>query len=79
MEYNYDLKAVVSHIGTEAASGHYVACVNTFAGWAIFDDSNVQYVSEIDVLKQQGYILFYQKKAYPAIALTQVFIFSEEL
>jgi len=73
MEHNYDLQAVVSHIGTEAASGHYIACINTFAGWAIFDDANVRYVSETNVLKQQGYILFYQKRNNPAIVLTQVF------
>ena len=72
-EHSYDLKAVVSHIGTEAASGHYVTCVDTFAGWSIFDDSNVRYVSEADVLKQQGYILFYQKKDNSALTLTQVF------
>ncbi|XP_065895748.1 uncharacterized protein [Dysidea avara] len=70
-EHSYDLKAVVSHIGTEAASGHYVTCVDTFAGWSIFDDSNVRYVSEADVLKQQGYILFYQKKDNSALTLTQ--------
>jgi len=47
--------------------------VNTFAGWAIFDDSNVRYVSETDVLKQQGYILFYQKRDDTATKFTQVF------
>ena len=51
----------MSHIGTDATSGHYVTYIRTYAGWTLFDDSNVREVSETEMLKQQAYILFYQK------------------
>ena len=51
----------MSHIGTDATSGHYVSFVHTSMGWVLFDDSNVREVSETEVLRQQAYILFYQK------------------
>ena len=45
----------------DATSGHYVTYIHTCAGWTLFDDSNVREVSETEVLRQQAYILFYQK------------------
>lgn len=60
-QYNYQLQGVVSHIGMDATSGHYVTYIHTCAGWTLFDDSNVREVSETEVLRQQAYILFYQK------------------
>ena len=54
------MQGVVSHIGTSATSGHYVAYIHTSEGWILFDDTNVREVSEAEVLKQQAYILFYQ-------------------
>ena len=51
----------MSQIGTDATPGHYVTYICTCAGWALFDDSKVREVSETEVLKQQAYILFYQK------------------
>ena len=57
----------MSHIGTDATSGHYVAYVRTSVGWILFDDTNITEVSEANVLRQQAYILFYQQKDNSAV------------
>ncbi|XP_010791243.1 ubiquitin carboxyl-terminal hydrolase 31-like [Notothenia coriiceps] len=63
-DYLYDLYAVCNHHGT-MQGGHYTAhCKNSIDGqWYCFDDSDVQPISEDDVCKQTGYILFYQRRA----------------
>ena len=60
-QFDYQLQGVVSHIGTDATSGHYVTFICTLAGWILFDDSSIRQVSETKVLRQEAYILFYQK------------------
>lgn len=63
-DYLYDLYAVCNHHGT-MQGGHYTAhCKNSIDGqWYCFDDSDVQPISEDEVCKQTGYILFYQRRA----------------
>ncbi|XP_037319032.2 ubiquitin carboxyl-terminal hydrolase 31-like [Pungitius pungitius] len=63
-DYLYDLYAVCNHHGT-MQGGHYTAhCKNSIDGqWYCFDDSDVQPLSEDEVCKQTGYILFYQRRA----------------
>ncbi|KAK9530499.1 hypothetical protein VZT92_011995 [Zoarces viviparus] len=63
-DYLYDLYAVCNHHGT-MQGGHYTAhCKNSIDGqWYCFDDSDVQPMSEDEVCKQTGYILFYQRRA----------------
>ncbi|XP_033468152.1 ubiquitin carboxyl-terminal hydrolase 31-like isoform X1 [Epinephelus lanceolatus] len=63
-DYLYDLYAVCNHHGT-MQGGHYTAhCKNSIDGqWYCFDDSDVHPISEDDVCKQTGYILFYQRRA----------------
>ncbi|XP_060885057.1 ubiquitin carboxyl-terminal hydrolase 31-like [Labrus mixtus] len=63
-DYLYDLYAVCNHHGT-MQGGHYTAhCKNSIDGqWYCFDDSDVQPIPEVEVCKQTGYILFYQRRA----------------
>ncbi|XP_068610478.1 ubiquitin carboxyl-terminal hydrolase 31-like [Brachionichthys hirsutus] len=63
-DYLYDLYAVCNHHGT-MQGGHYTAhCKNSIDGqWYCFDDSDVLPMSEDEVCKQTGYILFYQRRA----------------
>ncbi|KAM4715674.1 ubiquitin carboxyl-terminal hydrolase 31-like [Anableps anableps] len=63
-DYLYDLYAVCNHHGT-MQGGHYTAyCKNSIDGqWYCFDDSDVHPISEDEVCKQTGYILFYQRRA----------------
>ncbi|TWW81373.1 ubiquitin carboxyl-terminal hydrolase 31-like [Takifugu flavidus] len=63
-DYLYDLYAVCNHHGT-MQGGHYTAhCKNSIDGlWYCFDDSDVHPMSEDEVCKQTGYILFYQRRA----------------
>ncbi|XP_068161475.1 ubiquitin carboxyl-terminal hydrolase 31-like [Antennarius striatus] len=63
-DYLYDLYAVCNHHGT-MQGGHYTAhCKNSIDGqWYCFDDSDVLTISEDEVCKQTGYILFYQRRA----------------
>ncbi|KAF7667699.1 hypothetical protein LDENG_00049110 [Lucifuga dentata] len=63
-DYLYDLYAVCNHHGT-MQGGHYTAhCKNSIDGqWYCFDDSDVHAITEDEVCKQTGYILFYQRRA----------------
>nr|CBN81327.1 Ubiquitin carboxyl-terminal hydrolase 31 [Dicentrarchus labrax] len=63
-DYLYDLYAVCNHHGT-MQGGHYTAhCKNSIDGqWYCFDDSDVHPISEDEVCKPTGYILFYQRRA----------------
>ncbi|KAM4526089.1 ubiquitin carboxyl-terminal hydrolase 31-like isoform 1-T1 [Fundulus diaphanus] len=63
-DYLYDLYAVCNHHGT-MQGGHYTAyCKNSIDGqWYCFDDSDVHPISDGEVCKQTGYILFYQRRA----------------
>lgn len=67
----YQLQAVLTHKGRTSSSGHYVAWVRKNAEqWMMFDDDNVNLVTEEDVLKLSGggdwhcaYVLLYGPKA----------------
>eukprot|EP00005_Dracoamoeba_jomungandri_P013183 CAMPEP_0174265372 /NCGR_PEP_ID=MMETSP0439-20130205/26238_1 /TAXON_ID=0 /ORGANISM="Stereomyxa ramosa, Strain Chinc5" /LENGTH=641 /DNA_ID=CAMNT_0015351799 /DNA_START=549 /DNA_END=2474 /DNA_ORIENTATION=- len=60
---SYDLKSIVIHHGTGLRVGHYTAmCYNNVRNsWLHFNDSRVHVVSDEQVSKAQGYMLFYQK------------------
>eukprot|EP00698_Gefionella_okellyi_P019886 TRINITY_DN6166_c0_g1_i1.p1 TRINITY_DN6166_c0_g1~~TRINITY_DN6166_c0_g1_i1.p1 ORF type:complete len:362 (-),score=50.31 TRINITY_DN6166_c0_g1_i1:19-1104(-) len=69
----YELFAVVVHIGGGPSSGHYVSLVRCHEHWILFDDDNVEVVDETRIQScfgssmdaaatDVGYILFYQSK-----------------
>eukprot|EP01116_Phalansterium_solitarium_P018938 TRINITY_DN5164_c0_g1_i1.p1 TRINITY_DN5164_c0_g1~~TRINITY_DN5164_c0_g1_i1.p1 ORF type:complete len:696 (+),score=245.49 TRINITY_DN5164_c0_g1_i1:112-2199(+) len=62
---SYELAAVVVHYGSTVFSGHYVAFVKILGTWFLFDDDKVQEVDLSTVLKQNAYLLFYQKQLDP--------------
>jgi hypothetical protein len=57
----YELYGVIVHYGTTIFSGHYVAFIKIDSQWLLFDDNQVTTVPASTVLKQNAYILFYQK------------------
>ncbi|KAE9613302.1 hypothetical protein Lal_00027379 [Lupinus albus] len=62
----YDLYAVVVHIGLSATSGHYFCYVRSAPDiWHKLDDSKVTRVSAESVLSQEAYILFYARQGTP--------------
>ncbi|KAG5263053.1 hypothetical protein AALO_G00281950 [Alosa alosa] len=62
----YKLISILSHIGSDATSGHYIAdCQEQPGQWVLYDDHDVSLTSEKAVLKDRertAYILFYIKK-----------------
>uniref|UniRef100_A0A1I7WSL4 ubiquitinyl hydrolase 1 n=1 Tax=Heterorhabditis bacteriophora TaxID=37862 RepID=A0A1I7WSL4_HETBA len=60
----FDLCGFVTHEGTTAESGHYLAyCRNEVDGnWYEFDDSTVTKLDSAYVLTKEAYVLFYQKR-----------------
>jgi len=58
----YNLYAVIVHYGSTVFSGHYVAFVKIEDVWWLFDDTECVEVDSSLVLKQNAYMLFYQKK-----------------
>jgi ubiquitin carboxyl-terminal hydrolase 14 len=71
----YELCAVLTHMGRTADSGHYIAWVkkqNSSSVWYKFDDDKVSIVTEEDVSKLDGggdwhiaYICLYRSKQLP--------------
>ncbi|KAI7836053.1 hypothetical protein COHA_010084 [Chlorella ohadii] len=60
----YELIATVTHHGKTIAAGHYTADVKQPGGqWMRFDDGQVFFVSQQQVLVQRPYLLFYQRVA----------------
>jgi ubiquitin carboxyl-terminal hydrolase 22/27/51 len=56
---NYELFGIVCHLGN-VNTGHYLAYVKNISGiWFKFDDATITRVSEADVKKVNGYMLFY--------------------
>ena len=55
------MQAIVSHIGMGATSGHYISYILNNNKWYLFDDAIVKEVSTVEALKQQAYILFYER------------------
>jgi ubiquitin C-terminal hydrolase len=59
----YSLYAVIVHEGSSMSSGHYVCYAKAGNGaWYLFNDSQVQQVSEQTVLNQSAYILMYESR-----------------
>ncbi|KAH3688728.1 hypothetical protein WICPIJ_000282 [Wickerhamomyces pijperi] len=56
---NYELFAIVCHIGT-VNTGHYIVCIKDSQGrWWKFDDSVVVMLSREEVQNMKAYLLFY--------------------
>lgn len=62
---SYDLVGVVTHLGTTATSGHYIAHTlqQSSGKWLRFDDADVSVVHVNKVLEEPAYLLFYQMSA----------------
>eukprot|EP00921_Rhytidocystis_pertsovi_P022643 GHVQ01036143.1.p1 GENE.GHVQ01036143.1~~GHVQ01036143.1.p1 ORF type:complete len:331 (+),score=79.86 GHVQ01036143.1:339-1331(+) len=69
--YNYELLAVVVHIGKSMSHGHYICCIRTKDHWLLFDDHQVQPIDESELQNffgassesegiKCGYLLFYK-------------------
>ena len=58
----YKLQAIVSHVGMSATSGHYISYILSNKKLYLFDDVNIKEISTEEALKQQAYILFYERK-----------------
>lgn len=60
---NYELFALISHKGTSAQCGHYVAYVKREGEWALFNDSKVVHLEADGVEKAIGeaYLYVYRK------------------
>eukprot|EP00659_Diplonema_papillatum_P000118 gene118-178_t len=62
----YELYAVVVHLGRGTQSGHYIAFVKPSNGlWYCCDDEAIRQVSVDLVLQQQAYLLFYKRISPP--------------
>ncbi|VDK85593.1 unnamed protein product [Litomosoides sigmodontis] len=61
----YDLVAFITHYGSNAESGHYVAyCKNEMDdNWYEFDDTVVTQLEIADILSKEAYVLFYQRQS----------------
>ncbi|KAG1360904.1 putative ubiquitin carboxyl-terminal hydrolase 21-like [Cocos nucifera] len=61
-QLNYDLYAVVVHLGN-LDRGHYFSIIRSSrSSWHLMDDANVVRCSGIEVLNAQAYMLFYIKQ-----------------
>ena len=71
------LFAIVVHHGYSISNGHYVCYINTSHGWFKMDDASVKTCTEEEAMKQNAYLLFYQKhdksnKFYRSDAITEI-------
>jgi len=55
----YELRSIISHMGTSTASGHYVAHIKKNGSWALFNDNKVGESS--DPPRDLGYIYLFQR------------------
>lgn len=58
----YRLFAFISHKGTSAHCGHYVAFVRKDDRWVIFNDNKVAEVPDIQTHIGEGYVYFFQRE-----------------
>ncbi|XP_039018320.1 ubiquitin carboxyl-terminal hydrolase 23-like [Hibiscus syriacus] len=59
-DLKYTLYGVLVHCGWSTRSGHYYCFVRTSSGmWYSLDDNRVVQVSELTVMEQEAYMLFY--------------------
>eukprot|EP01112_Ceratiomyxa_fruticulosa_P009353 TRINITY_DN2438_c0_g1_i2.p1 TRINITY_DN2438_c0_g1~~TRINITY_DN2438_c0_g1_i2.p1 ORF type:complete len:341 (-),score=49.53 TRINITY_DN2438_c0_g1_i2:128-1150(-) len=72
----YNLFAVVIHVGSGPNHGHYISMVKSHGHWLIYDDDNIDVISENDIATcfgsshdvmmgstDCGYLLFYQSES----------------
>ena len=59
----YDLIGVVNHYG-KMGGGHYIAVAHNFVKdrWIKFDDQDVSYANEGDIINRYAYVLFYKRR-----------------
>ena len=67
MEHPLTLQAVIVHIGQTVTKGHYVVYTKMTGGpgWARCDDDRVQWVSEMEALAQEAFLLVYAPPVVP--------------
>ncbi|CAJ0609933.1 unnamed protein product [Cylicocyclus nassatus] len=65
----YDLTGFITHEGSGADSGHYLAyCRNEVDGnWYEYDDSTLTKLDSAHVLTKEAYVLLYQKRPTPSV------------
>jgi ubiquitin carboxyl-terminal hydrolase 8 len=61
--YEYDLYAIINHTGT-FNSGHYFSYCENNGKWYNFDDEKVMPMSELNLITNNAYILFYIRRDY---------------
>lgn len=62
MNQNFELAAVVIHIGASPASGHYICLSKRSDGnWREFDDSEIYGIRDGNEMERQAYMLLYNK------------------
>ena len=61
------LRAVIVHQGHKVDKGHYVIFIKltNSSGWALCDDDKIQWVSEMEALAQEAFILVYTQPVNP--------------
>ena len=59
----YQLNSVINHIGESSTSGHYNIMFNDLENkqFILVDDTNIDYDSSIDVVKDMCYVVSYTK------------------
>lgn len=77
----YQLFAIVVHIGSNPNHGHYIAIIRVGDYWLQFDDDSVELITEADITKYygdsspsspaNGYILFYQARDIGVTSLSK--------
>lgn len=62
--HQYELLAIVQHIGSGIKQGHYIAFArnNTKDDWYCFNDARVTPASDVEMAGVQGYMYYFQRK-----------------
>ena len=73
-EKNYELYAVVHHLGAMSA-GHYVASIKSRATgkWVCFNDNILMDTNENELVSDSAYILFYVRKDMAGMDISDVY------
>lgn len=69
LNINYQLQSVVVHRGHLPSSGHYLAYIKRESDWLVFDDEDVEILSDYQTmtdvhktdLEQDSYLLVYKQ------------------
>ena len=77
-EKNYELYAVVHHLGAMSA-GHYVASIKSRATgkWVCFNDNILMDTNENELVSDSAYILFYVRKDMAGMDISDVYPHAE--